>query len=275
MRTEQEEADAALVIELQYLGHDGERGIIHHDVGRLVFLALIVATGIEGAHEVGTAHVVLACHPFGYGIVHHVGRIAVVGGALGLELLHELLIFGVILVKFAVLHLLLKLAPLALDGFVLGLITHPRHLQLRRVESVVRGVEAVNLAADGLYLGGVPGEVHLRGEVIEQSHAATLGTVERNILASDSHQRVRVGIYYHHSLLARCLEALLRLVATHEPVVLVDEHRAARATFAEAALYQLLTLLGAFVEIVVVLNEVVDADHLDVYFVLFVHCDII
>lgn len=66
--------------------------------------------------------------------------------------------------------------------------------------------------------------------------------------ALHSHQRVRVGIHYHHSLLARCLEALLRLVATHDPVVLVDEHRASRATFAEAALYQLLPLLGASVE---------------------------
>lgn len=97
-------------------------GVVHNDVGRLVSFLLIVATGIEGAHEVGTAHVVLACHPFGHGIVHHVGRVAVVGGALGLELLYELLILGVVLVKFASCHLLLKLLALALDGLLLGLV---------------------------------------------------------------------------------------------------------------------------------------------------------
>ena len=45
--------------------------------------------------------------------------------------------------------------------------------------------------------------------------------------------------------------------------------RPSRATFAEAALQQLRTLLVTLVEIVVVLNEVVDADHLDFHIFLF------
>ena len=232
---------------------------------------LIVATGVEGAHEVGTAHVVLACHPFGYGIVHHVGRIAVVGGALGLELLHELLIFWVVLVEFAVLHLLLKLAPLALDGFVLGLVvTHPRHLQLRRVESVVRGVEAVNLTADGLNLGGVPGEVDLRGEVVEQSHAATLGTVDVDVGTLHGHQFVARGLHDAHPLDACLACRLLALVARDDVALAVEQYAAPCAQFLERAFHELLSLLGATVEVVRVLSERVDVHHLLPAVVLFV-----
>ena len=89
---------------------------------------------------------------------------------------------------------------------------------------------------------------NLRRQVIQQSHVAPSLAVEVNIFAAHRHQRVRVAVHDHHLAEASTLEALLRLVATNQTVVPVDEHRAARTIVLERAFNQLRTLLGTIVE---------------------------
>ena len=105
-----------LLVERHDLGEDREGRVVYHHVGRFVLFPLVVALRDEGAHEVRLVQAVVLRHVVGHRLVDDRGRVAVVGGAFGLELSQELLILLVIFGKFARLHALLEL-PLPLLVF--------------------------------------------------------------------------------------------------------------------------------------------------------------
>ena len=92
-RSEEEVADASGRIEAPDLRQNGERRVVEHEAPLGVVVALVVAAGPEGTHHLHSVerHEV-GRHPSLYGLVDGLRRVAVVGGLLRLELLHEALV---------------------------------------------------------------------------------------------------------------------------------------------------------------------------------------
>ena len=82
---------------------------------------MIVATRVERTHEVLAVEPVLVGYPVRHRLIDQLGRVAVVGGLLDLELLHKLLVLLILLADLTCCHALLKLLALSLDGFLIVL----------------------------------------------------------------------------------------------------------------------------------------------------------
>ena len=99
---EQEERDAPLVVESAYLRRDAERRVVEDQAPLGVYERLVVAAGVERAHYLRALRdAVLLQDPRLDGLVHLGRREAVVGGVLGLELVHELVVGVVLLAHHA------------------------------------------------------------------------------------------------------------------------------------------------------------------------------
>ena len=89
---EQEEADAALQVEALNLSEDGEGRVVEHYASLGVIKSLVVAAGIERAHDACGVEPVAPRRPVEHSAVNLRRRVAVVCRLLGLELLDETLV---------------------------------------------------------------------------------------------------------------------------------------------------------------------------------------
>ena len=81
------------MIEAAYLGKDGEGRIVEHDAPFGIMVVLVIAAGEERAHDL---HPVkgedIVAYPLFNRLIHFRRGVAVVGGLLWLEFLHEALV---------------------------------------------------------------------------------------------------------------------------------------------------------------------------------------
>ena len=122
VRGEEEETDALLRIPPLYFGQDGERRIVHHHAAFRIIRRTIVSARPEGTYYLPASDVCILPEPSQYGIVDVGWRITVVGGFLGLELLHEsLIVFSFLngFVCFFLCHIVFFLVFVWMYGFLL------------------------------------------------------------------------------------------------------------------------------------------------------------
>ena len=171
---EDEERDAALQVESDYLDFERERRVVHHDAPLGVFLVLEVPARVERAHELRAVEAVLACRPVGHGVVHHVWRVAVVGRLLRLEFPRERVVLVVALLG------LRAVALAALEPVVgyLHVEAKRRHIKAER-RHVEVGPKAVKLPEQQVHVPcgklsdlvvGQPVRLHLRGRQLLGDH---------------------------------------------------------------------------------------------------------
>ena len=246
-RGEEEEAHAVVLVEVQYLCEDGEGRVVDDDAALGVFLRLVVAARVEGAHEVLAADLVLVLDPLGHGLVHHGGRVAVVGRLLRLELVEK---FEVVLVFAQVLtsrHALLELLLLAPYLFVVGQLGRCQLHPPRLGEVVAEGL---------LHLCEVEVDAFEGGHVVGESKLTPFGAVEAQIRALHHDELLAVGRDDDNVLHADGGGGLGGRVARNNVAVLVDEDGTTRAELAERVFEELLSELGVSVEVLGVWREV-------------------
>ena len=105
-RRKQEIANASVVVEVHNLRQYGKRWVVHHSAPCWVSKRLVVAAGIERAHERGAVYAVFVCHPVGDRIVYIVGRVAVVCCLFRLELVEKVVVLVVAILALCAVALL-------------------------------------------------------------------------------------------------------------------------------------------------------------------------
>ena len=105
--SEEEEVDAVRHVESHDLREDGKGRVINHNAPRRIDLALIIATGEEGAHDLPPLQAILLYRPTFHRLIHGGGSVAIVRGLFRLEFLGKCQILGIILSV----HLCILFAP--------------------------------------------------------------------------------------------------------------------------------------------------------------------
>ena len=184
LRPEEEVRDSSLLVEVDYLAHDGERRVVQHRAAVGVVESLVVSARIERPHAAVGVDAVFAAGPILHGLVHLVGGVAVVGGELWLELLRERVV------------LVVRLASIGGErGAVPAVGPH--------VEAELRHVEIGQLSQLDVELPEVPARAH--GQLVVHQR------VESALLV-----RQAVQVYHGHALKPQ-------LKRRHEPTVALHD----------------------------------------------------
>ena len=167
-------------------------------------------------------------HPLGHGLVHHLGRVAVVGGLLGLELVEEGEVVLILAQVLARLHALAELGLLAADLVFVG-------RQLGRVD--VHPPRLCEVVAEVfLDLLEVDVDAFQGGHVVGEGELTTLRAVEGEVVTLHHDELLPVGLDDHNVLHADGGGRLHHPVACDDVAVLVDEDGTSGAELAEGVL---------------------------------------
>ena len=90
---EQEKGHALFYVKSHNLGKQGKGRIIHNRAPLRVFRGPVVRPRPEGPHKARPVPAVLLRHPGRHRFIHRLRRVTVVGGQLGFELVHKLVVF--------------------------------------------------------------------------------------------------------------------------------------------------------------------------------------